>query len=140
MRPGISLSEFEFSWADNAELSRRVDAFAERVPDYQAVLGRAAWVLPGHMEAYLRASRNGPQLGYCLAKQPHLFLAIAGAPSVQGIAMLLSIEREMRHAAAAGSLMQHSITYTFAPTAKELQEATQLLWLFAWDTHCLEAE
>lgn len=123
----------EFSWADDAEIHRRVKAFAERVPNYYAVVNSCSWGVPEHMNAYFRVSVNGPEVAYYLGQHEKTYDAIVAASPVGAVAKLLSLERELTE------WRQHMTPETLysaalpaAPTPEECEAAMRLLYLVNW--------
>jgi hypothetical protein len=124
----------DYRWADDQELRRRVGAFAATVPDYYPVLDSTPWKVPRHVEAYIRASMNGPRLGYYLAKHRHLYAAIIETSPTYAIARLLSLDRQLeQQSQSVQPEILYSVEYTLTPTAHEVQVAAQILRLFGWD-------
>lgn len=127
-------SSGEFAWADNQELRQRVDGFAATMPDYCTVVNGCHWSVSPHMEAYLRSSKNGPQLSYYLAKHLDLYAAVLGAQPVCSLAMLLNLDRQLQIAACAASpQLVYAAKYDITPTPDDMLAADRLQRLFAWD-------
>ena len=128
-----SLPGFEFTWADDLELTRRVKAFSEKVPDYYDVINSCCWTVPGHMNAYFRASGNAPQVAYYLGQHREIYDDIAAAQPIEAVAKLLSLEREL---AKCYRLMKPATLYStpllLTLTSEEYAAAQRLLQLVAW--------
>jgi hypothetical protein len=137
-----SSPELEFSWADDEELQRRIQAFAATVPDYFATIERSGhWGVPSHVVGYIRSSRRGPEVVYHLAKNPDIAALIGRASRAGGIALLLALERQLRQRAVFADHpgAQYVIPHSFVPTAREEAVAAQLLCMFTWDVEALSA-
>lgn len=127
----------ELVWADDAELQRRIMAFAATVADYHATLEGCCWRTPGHVNAYLRTSIRAPEVSYYLAKHPAIFDAIIAAPPIQAVAQLLALERELDEwrgwyfTRMLTPEELYSLTLSAAPTQEEARAARRLLHLVA---------
>lgn len=125
----------DFSWADNDELARRKLLFSATVSDYDATLNCCDWRVPHHMEAYLRASKNGHRLGYYLAKHPDLYALVIAEEPICAIARLLNLDYHLEWGVV-GSVppeVLYSAEYDTIPDAEGLRIATRLQQLFWWD-------
>ena len=125
------------TWADDAELRRRVMAFAATVPDYHETLKGCCWRVPGHINAYLRTSVRAPEVGYYLAKHRQIFETIVAASPIEAVAQLLALERELdewRWRCLIRMLTPeelYSLTLLAVPTPEESRAARRLLHLVA---------
>ncbi len=134
--------ELEFSWADDEELHRRIQAFAATVPDYFATIERCGhWGIPSHIVGYIRSSQRGPEVVYHLAKNPDLAAQIGRASRAGGVALLLALERQLRQRAVLVDRpdARFVIPHSFVSTAKDEEIAARLLCMFTWDVEALSA-
>ena len=127
----------DLAWADDAELQRRIVAFAATVPDYHETLKGCSWRMPGHVTAYFRTSFRAPEVSYYLAKHPAIFDTIIAVPPIQAVAQLLALERELdewRRRCFIRMLTPeelYSLTLLAVPTPEESRAARRLLHLVA---------
>jgi hypothetical protein len=126
---------YAFAWGDEAEIHRRVKAFAAQVPDYFTVMNSRDWRrVTEHMNAYFHVSRNGPEVAYYLVHHQEIYDAIIAAPPVDAVAKLLSLERklaECRQLRVSPRIL-YSTPVPIAPTPEESEAAMRLLYLVTW--------
>ena len=71
-------------------------AFAQTVPDYNEVVGKAQIPIPQHVVDYIKTSPNGAALGYHLAKNLETCRRVAWMPRARAIEVLKKIERTLQ--------------------------------------------
>ena len=123
----------EFTWAADAELHRRLTAFAERVPNYSAVVNSCSWDIPSYVQVYFRVSPNTFELVFYLRQHREIYDAIVTARPVEAVARLISLERKLSNCR---QLMKLATLYStpllLTPTSEEYATAQRLLYLVAW--------
>lgn len=78
-----------------SEYVARLDQVRSDIPDFDEVVSAADHELPAHVAQYIASAKNGPLVGYHLAKNPEVIQQLAKLPSIEAWAEMGAIGKSM---------------------------------------------